>query len=174
MGAEVTEGSEVLTLTPRAALVCEAHVPAASASRVRAGQRATLREDGAGTSREATVQRVLPSVSAGDQGRLVWLAPEGSGPAPALDRFVTATIQLSAPHEALAVPDSAIVEDDLTGTSRVAVVGPDSIATWTPVTLGGHAGGWRELVRTALPAGALIIVVGQHGLPDSTRVKATR
>jgi multidrug efflux pump subunit AcrA (membrane-fusion protein) len=173
-GAEVGEGSEVITLTPRAALVCEAHVPAASASRVRAGQQATLHEDGADASRPARVQRVLPSVSAGDQSRLVWLAPEDSGPPPALDRFVTATIQVGAPHNALAVPDSAIVEDDLTGATQVAVIGADSTATWTTVTLGAHAGGWRELVRAALPAGARVVVVGQHGLPDRTRVKTAR
>ena len=173
-GAEVGEGGEVLTLTPRAALVCEAHVPAVAAWRVRAGQQASLHEDGASGSRAARVERVLPSVSAADQGRLVWLVPEGGGPPPALDRFVTATIQLSEPHQALAVPDSAIVEDDLTGATRVAVVGADSIATWATVTPGAHADGWRELVRTTLPAGARVIVVGQHGLPDSTHVRATR
>lgn len=174
VGAEVSEGVEILTLTPRAAFVCEAHVPADAASRMRAGQRATLREDGASESRPARVQRVLPSVSAGDQGRLVWLAPEGNGPLPALARFVTATIEIGEPRLALAVRDSAIVEDDLTGATRVAMVDADSTATWTTVILGTHADGWRELVRATLPVGAEVIVVGQRGLPDHVRVKVSK
>ena len=171
-GAEVAEGAEVLTLTPRTALVCEAHVPTAVAGRVRPGQRARLVEEGTGVTRAAVVQRVLPAASPGDQSTLVWIAPQGSGPAPVLDRFVTATIEVGKPHLALAVPDSAVVEDDLTGESRVAVVGQDSVATWATVVLGAHEGGWRELRTTSLPAGTNVIVVGQHGLPDSTRVRA--
>ncbi len=173
-GADVGEGAEVLTLTPRSALVCEAHVPAAAALRVHAGEPATLHEDGAGANRTARVQSVLPSVNVADQGRLVWLVPEGGGPPPALDRFITATIQLAEPHLALAVPDSAIVEDDLTGITRVAVVGQDSMAIWTTVTTGAHAGGWRELLHSSLPEGTRVIMVGQHGLPDSTHVRAMK
>lgn len=169
-GSELVEGAEVLTLTPRSALVCEAHVPAAFAARVRRGQHATLREEGAGVTRSAVVQRVLPVAAAGDQSTLVWLSPQGTGPAPALDRFVTATIELGPPRERPAVPDSAVTEDDLTGETRVAVVGRDSIANWVTVVLGNRAAGWRELVSPALPAGTRVIVVGQHGLPDSTRV----
>ena len=168
-GAEAAEGAELLTLTPRAALVCEAHVPATDAARLRTGQSAELREDG-GAVRRALVQRVLPSASPTDQSTLVWLAPAERGPAPALDRFVTATLFLGAPHDAAAVPDSAIVEDDLTGVTRVATVSRDSIAVWTTVSLGVHADGWRELLKPALAPGTRVIVSGQHGLPDSTRV----
>ena len=174
VGAEVNEGTELITLTPREALVCETHVPAAMASRVRVGQQATLREDGASEIHRARVQRVLPSVSAVDQSRLVWLAPEGFSPPPALDRFVTATIEVGPPRDALAVPDSAVIEDDLTSATQVAVIGADGTANWTTVTLGAHAEGRRELVSPALPAGSRVIVVGQRGLPDHTRVKVTR
>ena len=168
-GAEAAEGAELLTLMPRAALVCEVHVPAAGAGRLRTGQPAELREEG-GSVRTATVQRVLPSASPSDQTTLVWLAPAERGPAPALDRFVVATIVLGPTHDAPAVPDSAVVEDDLTATKRVAVVGRDSVAIWTPVSLGAEAPGWHELLKPALPPGTRVIVVGQHGLPDSTRV----
>jgi len=174
VGVELSEGSEVITLTPPEAVVCEAHVPAAMASRIRARQRATLREEGASDPRRARVQRVLPSVSLADQSRLVWLAPEGRGPPPALDRFVTATIEVGPPHDALAVPDSAVIEDDLTGATRVAVIGSNSTATWTTVTLGAHAGGRRELASPTLPAGTRVIVVGQRGLPDHMRVNSGR
>lgn len=171
-GAEAAEGAELLTLTPRTALVCEAHVPATDAGRLRAGQTAELREE-SGTVRAATVQRVLPSASPSDQSTLVWLALTDRGPAPALDRFVTATIVLGAPHDASAVPDSAVVEDDLTGAKRVMIVGRDSLAVWSAVSLGAKADGWHELLKPALAPGTRVIVVGQHGLPDRTRVSPT-
>ncbi|HVN75301.1 MAG TPA: ABC transporter substrate-binding protein, partial [Thermoanaerobaculaceae bacterium] len=72
-------------------------------------------------------------------------------------------------RRALAVPDSAVVEDDLTGETRVARV-ERGVAVWTPVTLGLAEGGWHELRAPALAAGTVVVVSGQHGLPDSTHV----
>jgi multidrug efflux pump subunit AcrA (membrane-fusion protein) len=69
------------------------------------------------------------------------------------------------------VPDSALVEDDLTGERRVAVVDRAGRVAWTPVTLGAPADGWHELLRTRLAPGMRVVIEGQHGLPDRTRVK---
>ncbi|HEV2104690.1 MAG TPA: HlyD family efflux transporter periplasmic adaptor subunit [Candidatus Eisenbacteria bacterium] len=168
MGAEVAEGAELLAITPDGALVFEAHVPAADASRVRAGQRATITGDGVAP-REATVQRVLPAAGAADQSTLVWLQPAG-GPPPAVDRFGTAAIQVGPGRTSLAVPAAAVVEDDLDGRTRVAVVGAGGEAVWTEVQLGAAAGPWRELRGGGLAAGARVVVEGQRGLPDHAKV----
>ena len=111
--------------------------------------------------------------NAGDQTTLVWLAP-AAGPPPALDRFGTATVVVGAARRAVAVPDSAVVEDDLTGVTRIALVTRSSLALWVPVTLGASVPGWREVRGPALAAGAPVIVDGQHGLPDSTAVTIAR
>ena len=169
-GTQVAEGAEIIVVAPWRTVVFEAHVPAALAARVRAGQPATVLEAGA-PPRATVVQRILPAASETDQAALVWLAPRAASPAPGLGRFGTASIVVGAEHQALGVPDSALVEDDLTGVRRVAVVNGAGRVAWTPVTLGAAAGGWHELLRTGLAPGTRVVIEGQHGLPDSTRVK---
>ena len=169
-GALAADGAEIVALVPAQAVVFEAHAAADQVSRVRPGQPATVLEPG-GARRAAQVQRVLPMASGPDQAALVWLAATGGGAPPALERFGTATIVVGSAHLAEAVPDSALVEDDLTGERRVAVVDSAGRIAWTPVTLGGEADGWRELVRPRLAARTRVVVAGQRGLPDGTHVK---
>lgn len=169
-GAEVAEGAELFQMVEERGLVFEAHVPAAAVSSVHAGQAASIRlEDG--TREAARVARRLPQTDAGDQTVLVWFSPAAPVTASLIDRFGAATIEMGAPRATIAVPDSAVVEDDLTGETRVAVVGADSIATWQTVTLGLGENGWHEVRSGGLAAGARVIVSGQRGLPDKTRVR---
>jgi len=168
-GAQLAEGTEILAVAPSGTVVFEAHVPAALAARVRPGQAATVLEPGA-PPRAARVQRILPATSEADQAVLVWLAPAAATPAPALGRFGAATLVVGPKRRALGVPDSALVQDDLTGETRVAVVDRAGRVAWRTVTLGVAAGGWHELRGTALAPGTRVVIEGQHGLPDSTRV----
>ena len=154
-------------------MVFEAHVPARDVPRLKPGQRARVVEEN-GPEREAILQRILPVASAGDQTTLAGLVPAPGGSPPAIDRFGTATVVVGAPRRAVAVPDSAVVEDDLTGETRVAVVARSGLAVWVPVTLGASVPGWREVRAPALAAGAPVIIDGQHGLPDSTAVTIGR
>jgi biotin carboxyl carrier protein len=169
-GDEVAESAEILALVPGDAVVFEAHVPAARARRVRVGQAASIAEEG-GPPRAAVVQRILPVAGAGDQSTLAWLRPISDGALPELDRFGTAVITVGPARSVLAVPDSAVVQDDLTGETRAARITAAGLAVWTPVTLGLGTNGWHELTAPALEPGTLVIVAGQRGLPDSTRVK---
>lgn len=169
-GAQVSEGAELLTLVPPGALVFEAHVALAEAPRVSPGQRARIAME-VGTALAATVRTRVPSTSATDQTALVWLAPVSPAAPELMDRFGEASIETGAGHRAVAVPDSAVVEDDLTGERRVAVVEPSGIAAWRTVRLGLAQEGWHELLEPALPAGSRVVVVGQRGLPDSTQVR---
>ena len=169
-GAELAEGAEVLAITPQEAVVFEARLPAAQASRVRVGDGATVRVEGA-LPRAARVLRVLPSANAADQATLIWLAPLSLGATPLLERFGNAELRTSAPRRSPAVPVAAVVENDLDGSARVVVVAADSEAVWTPVTLGVTLDGWRELVGVAPAAGARVVVEGTRGLADHARVK---
>jgi len=168
-GAELAEGAEVLVITPFESIVFEARLPAAATQLVRNGMKATLHTVGE-PDREARVVRVLPVASATDQATLVWLTAPGRG-TPLLDRSGTVVMQTSGSRRSPAVPAAAVVENDLDGSARVVVVTADSMATWTPVTLGATADGWRELVGGTLAPGALVVVEGQRGLPDRVRVK---
>jgi multidrug efflux pump subunit AcrA (membrane-fusion protein) len=169
-GTQVAEGSEILALVARDAIRFEVRVGARDAARLRLGQVARVLCEGR-PPEPATLERVLPSAGAGDQAVLAWLAPATSPADPQLGRFGTARIRVGAAHRAPAVPDSALVEDDLTGQTRVAVAGADGRAHWQAVEIGAGADGWHEIRSPALPAGTRVIVEGQHGLPDGTRVR---
>jgi len=169
-GAQVAESGEILALVPTRNLVFEAHVPAGDGARIHTGQPATVIEQGHAP-RAATVQRVLPMANSADQSLMVWLAPASTRDPAALDHYGSARIIVGASHRAPSVPDSAIVEDDLTGARRVAVVNADQRAVWTPVVLGAAEDGWHEILQPALAPGTRVVVEGQRGLPDSTHVK---
>jgi multidrug efflux pump subunit AcrA (membrane-fusion protein) len=168
-GGEVGDGAEVLAITPVEGIVFEARLPAGAAQLVHAGMTGLVRTSGE-PDHEVRVTRVLPAASTADQATLAWLSPVG-GPTPLLDRFGTAVMTTSGARRSPAVPEAAVVENDLDGSARVVVVAADSTATWTPVKLGARAEGWRELLDGTLVPGALVVVEGQRGLPDRTRVK---
>ncbi len=177
-GALVDDASVILTLAPRGGRVFEAHVPVGQLARVRRGQHAEIggtggASAGAGAPRAATVRDILPTIDATDQAGLVWLAP-APGADPPLGQYETARIEVGRARRALAVPDSAVVEDDVTGERRVALVGADGRAAWTVVTLGADDAGWAELLAPPLPAASRVVVVGQRGLPDHARVTIAR
>jgi len=172
-GSEVAESGELLTIVPEGSVVFEAHVPRADAGRVTIGARAQVALEGGGAVL-TRVQRRLPQTSEADQTALVWLAPVVREPFGVLGRLGTASIETGAAHQAVVVPDSALVEDDLTGEIRVARVGSDSIAVWTKVRLGAAQERAHELLAPALRPGTAVVVRGQRGLPDSTRVRVER
>jgi hypothetical protein len=169
-GGEVAESAEILALLPNDAVVFEAHVPASEASRLHVGQEASINGEG-GPPRVAAVQRILPVAGVNDQSTLVWLRPVSESALPELDRFGTAVITVGSARRVLAVPDSAVVQDDLTGETRIALVTLAGQAVWTPATLGVGEDGWHELTAPALATGSLVIIDGHRGLPDSTRVQ---
>jgi hypothetical protein len=170
-GSEVAESAPLLTLVPQGSFVFEAHVAHADAGRVQPGQRATIHLEGTDLI-PAVVQRRLPQASESDQNELVWLSP-ARVPTVVLDRFGTAALETGAARSAPAVPDSALVEDDLTGEVRIARVA-GGVAIWTPVRLGQGSEGWHELLAPRLVPGTLVVISGQRGLPDSTRVEIAR
>jgi hypothetical protein len=168
-GTELAESAELLAIVSREDLVFEAHVPASDAARVSTGQTARIAIEGVEPV-VARVQRRLPGVGDGDQSVLVWLAPTAAPPPAAIGRFGTARIETGAARHGVGVPDSALVEDDLTGETRLVRVDTSGVAIWTSVTLGRADVGWHELLTPALAPGTAVVVAGQRGLPDSVTV----
>jgi RND family efflux transporter MFP subunit len=168
-GSRLTSGAELLSIVSDADIVFEARVRSADARDLRRGATATV-EDSLGPPRKAVIVSALPSAGS-DQATLVWLRPEPAGPPPVLGRFSRAHIRLGAPRLALAVPDSAVVEDDLTGRKRIAVVDSTSHLEWIDVVLGGRQGAWREVSGAGLAAGRRVIVEGQRALEAGTTVR---
>jgi multidrug efflux pump subunit AcrA (membrane-fusion protein) len=168
-GSHLAESAEIVAIAPWRSVVFEAHVPVADAKRIHAGEAASITAPNE-PARAAAVQRVLPMASEADQTVIVWLSPRSLTPTPELDRFATADITVGAPRTALAAPDSAVIEDDLTGQRRLAVVDGSGRMTWKQVNLGLAEGSWREVSAPGLAAGARIVTQGHRGLPDGTKV----
>ncbi len=168
-GTRLTSGAELLAIVSDADIVFEARVRSIDARDLRRGATATV-EDSLGPAREASMISALPNAGS-DQATLVWLRPGSAGAPPVLGRFGRAHIRLGAPHRALAVPDSAVVEDDLTGRKRIAVVDSTSRLEWIDVVLGGRQGAWREVSGAGLAAGRRVVVEGQRALAAGTTVR---
>ena len=169
-GAILSESAEILALTSESDIVFEARVPSGLASRLHRGLPAIVTSPG-DLPRSAILERVLPTFGEGDQSALAWLKPAAlRAPGPGLDRFGEARLLLGPAHRSLAVPDSAVVEDDVSGEKRVAVVSGGR-AVWRTIHVGIRAGGWSELKESSLAPGAVVVLEGQHGMTDSSRVK---
>lgn len=171
-GARLAAGGELFTLVADDALVFEIRVGAADAAVLRPGLTATI-TDGDGPPRAARLWTV-PPVTAGDQSALAWLRPLVLPPHPAVGRFGTASIRATATVTQLSVPDSAVVEDDLTGAHRIAVVDPGGAARWTDVVLGGRDGHAQGIRGAGLRAGDAVVVEGQRALSEGMRVEIRR
>jgi multidrug efflux pump subunit AcrA (membrane-fusion protein) len=59
----------------------------------------------------------------------------------------------------------------VSGVSPIAIVPPTGRAHWVTVTVGIQQGNNVEIVSPSLAVGTSVIVAGQVGLPDSTRVR---
>ena len=167
-GAHLAAGAELLALVADDALVFEVRVGPSEVSAMHAGMAATI-TDGEGPPHSARVW-TFPPLTAGDQATLVWLRPVETLRRASIGRFGTAFVQTTGGRSQLSLPDSAVVEDDLTGVHRVAVVDSAGVVRWVEVQLGAHEGHAQAVVGEGLAAGTVIIVDGQRALTDGMPV----
>ncbi|HEX9083464.1 MAG TPA: hypothetical protein VF836_01900, partial [Gemmatimonadaceae bacterium] len=69
------------------------------------------------------------------------------------------------------VPVAAVLRDDISGINRVALVTPAGLTHWVNVTTGATQGGNVEIKYPALTPGQRVIVSGQVGLPEGSKVR---
>jgi multidrug efflux pump subunit AcrA (membrane-fusion protein) len=87
------------------------------------------------------------------------------------DMFGTARIITGMHKGVLLVPRSALLRNDETNETSIVIVTPDSLAVTLRVTAGTVGDSLVEVASPALHEGQLVIVEGNYGLPDSTRVR---
>jgi multidrug efflux pump subunit AcrA (membrane-fusion protein) len=85
--------------------------------------------------------------------------------------FGTARIAVGERRDVSAIPEAAVLRDDVYGTARVAFVTADRRTHWVTVTTGTVQDGMVEIVAPPLAPGATVIVAGQVGLPEGTPVR---
>ena len=167
-GDRVTEDQEVLTIEDASSIVFVADVPQGDLSRVRPGQRASVDLGGGRTESAGTVHGILPSANPADFTGAVRIDFPGAGKLP-LGLFGSARIAVGERRDALVVPDAAVLRDDVSGTSRIALVAGNKLH-WIPVTPGLRQDGFTEISGAGLPAEGQVVVSGMIGLPEGKSV----
>jgi RND family efflux transporter MFP subunit len=171
VGDYLDEGEVLLTIAEAGTVYFNAEVTQGGLAGVKPGEHATIDLPAVGKAPVgAVVHGVLPSASSGSFSAPVRLDFRPPLPNIAVGLFGTASIVASQHRNAIVVPPAAVLRDDVSGVSRLAVVDSTGIAHWVAVKTGIQQGNHLEILSPALHPGVLVIVDGQVGLPDSSRV----
>lgn len=169
-GDLVDEGETVLTLADRSSIVFIGQLAQRDVPRVSAGQKASVRLTAVSDPLPGKVHGVLPDASSTTLSaplRIDFLsdrAPAATG------LFGSVRIVVGVRKDATLVPAAAVLRDDVTGTTKIAVVA-DGRAVWKEVRTGLQHGDTVQILSPSLTPGTRLIVSGQVGLPDSSRVR---
>lgn len=164
-------GTPLLTVMDSSKVIARLHVPEAQAALLHLGDAATLHVPGTQATVPGKVTVISPAVDPNSTTVEIWVQadnPKGElHPGGSLD----VTIVAQTVHDALVVPQSAILSED-NGKTDVMVVNADSVARTHSVTTGVQEGSLVQ-IRSGLRAGEQVIVSGGFGLPDKTKVNAS-
>ncbi len=171
-GDYVDEGEVLVTLAETDSVFFRAEVPQSAVDGVKPGQQASVSLPAVSAKPiPAVVHGVLPLASTENFSAPVRLDFSSARPALGLGLFGTARIVTARHADATVVPRAAVLTDDVTGVSRVAVVDGDGKAHWLDVTTGVTDGDSVEIVKPAIAGNARVIVDGQVGLPEGAKVQ---
>ena len=172
VGERLSEGDSIVSVAASGSIVFIAEIAQSEVGGVAAGQLAEIALAAAPHPLGGIVHGILPPDTSSSSALRVRIdLPTGSPPIVGL--FGTAHVVVGERRNVPAVPSGAVLRDDITGVTRVAVVTPNDRAHWVEVATGISDSGWVEIVRPPLDPGMGVITSGQVGLPDSARVVAT-
>jgi RND family efflux transporter MFP subunit len=173
-GDYLDEGEVLVTIAEAGTLYFEAQVTQDDLSEIRPGQSARIALPGAGPSpARGVVYGILPVASSQTLSapvRIDFFRPRTEL---TLGLFGTATVIVGRRPDAIAVPAEAVLRDDVSGVSRVALVDSAGTARWVVVETGVRQGDDVQIVRPPprLAPGQRVIVSGQVGLPEGAPVQ---
>lgn len=164
-------GTPLLIVMDTSKVVVRLHVPQQQAEQLRLGQSASLQVPGLTKEVPAKVTVLSPALDPNSTTVEVWV--EADNPRGELKPGTTVDVSITAKTipDALAIPASAVLTAT-DGQTSVMVVKSDSRAYSQAVKTGIQQGSMVQIVRGLQP-GEQVIVSGQYGLPDKTKVKAT-
>lgn len=174
VGDYVDESEVLVTLAEAGAVFFDAQVAQSDVDRVRSGQAARISLPAVGAQpMAATVHGRLPVASSQNFTAPVRLDFSSARSHLELGLFGEASIVVARHVDATVVPVSAVLRDDVSGVTRIAVV-ESGAAHWITVDTGVRQGDHVEILRPPLEPGASVIVDGQVGLPDGAKVTVQR
>ncbi len=170
-GDIASAGTPLLIVMDTSKVVVRLHVPQQQAQLLQLGQAATLRIPGLDKDVPARVTVLSPALDPNSTTEEVWV--EADNPKGELKPGTTAQVSITAKTvaNALVIPAAAILTGP-NGQTSVMVVKSDSRAYSQDVKTGIQQGLMIQ-VLSGLAPGEQVIVSGQYGLPDKTKVKVT-
>ncbi len=172
VGERLSEGDSIVSVAASGSIVFIAEIAQTEARPVTAGQPVQVDLAAVPHPLGGTVHGILPSDTAGATALRVRIDLPAASP-PSVGLFGTAHVMVGEHRNVPAVPQGAVLRDDITGVTQVAVVTPNDRAQWVEVATGVSDSGWVEIVRPRLDPGTRVITSGQVGLPDGARVEAS-
>jgi len=168
-GSLVAEAQDLVSMAAGDSFVFRADIVQTDLGRIRVGQPAEVHLAIGSSTLLGKVHGILPAASANDLTAPVRIDFSSSAPPERLGLFGTAIITVGTRQDVPVVPAPAVIRDDVTGDSHVALVSQGK-AHWQRVTTGVAQAGRVEIVQPPLESGAQVIVQGQVGLPDGAPV----
>jgi HlyD family secretion protein len=169
-GVVVAKDQELVSLAPLAAIGFLAEIDQTHLGKIHTGLTAFVKLAGADTPLQGRVHAVLPAGSPSDLKSPVRIDFINSNP-PTLGVFGTAYIVVGRHQDVLAVPEGSVLRNDVMGTTKIAFLTGDEKAHWTDVKTGISEQGLVEILSPQMRVGDAVIVNGQVGLPEGTRVR---
>ena len=163
VGDSAQPGATLLELGQPGCLRLRVGVPATRLTQLRPGQEATVRFDGASV--RARVARV-GSGSDGSGNGVAYLTMASLAGLHA-GQSGTASVTLSASGATVAVPVSALIEEE--GGDAVVTVDAENVAHRKKVLVGAREGEWVALSK-GVAAGERVVTVGAHEVEDGGKV----
>jgi len=174
-GDLVSQGDSILTIASAGSIVFVARIAQSDLAQIRLGQRANVNLPGQLGVVPGMVHGLLPADT-----NSVMTVPvridfstnlQTAGAPIQTGLFGTAAIIVGERFAVPIVPAAAVLRDDISGISRVALVTPAGLAHWVNVTTGATQSGKVEIKYPALTPGQRVIVAGQVGLPENSKVR---
>lgn len=164
-GDRVSEDQEILTIEDAGSIVFLADMAQTDLPRIRPHQRARIELGGRPEPISGIVHGVLPSANAADFTGPVRIDLSSQRGRLSLGLFGMAHIVVGEHANATAVPDAALVRDDVSGVSRIALTAGGR-AHWVRVTPGLKENGRTEILAPPLRQEDRVLVSGLVGLPE--------
>lgn len=174
-GDLVSQGDSILTIASAGSIVFVARIAQGDLAQVRLGQRANVNLPGQIGAVPGLVHGLLPA----DTNNVMTVPVridfstnlQTAGAPIQTGLFGTVEIIVGERVGVSIVPTTAILRDDISGVSRVALVTSSGLAHWVNVTTGATQGTNVEIKYPALTPGQRVIVSGQVGLPEGSKVR---
>ena len=169
-GEMAAAGTPLITVMDLSQVIAKAHIPQPDAALLKIGDPATLTVPGEDETVEGKVTVVSPALDPNSTTVEVWVQAANLKLHLKPGTSVQISVLAKVVNDAIALPASSVLTAQ-DGATTVMVIGPDSRAHQTPVKTGIRDGDKIQIVE-GLDSAAKVIIAGNYGLPDKTKVRA--